>query len=170
MSRRYVPTGQPRHKQAPGPKPETLALIARVREALAAGVYGRPELAARLDETPGRIAMAMDYIGRWDGAPPMRRGHLLQPQSREWMERAACKGRDVSEFFGFEGERQPARQRRERKAEQVCAGCPVRTDCFEWAIGRPEKFGTWGGMDEDTRAKERAKRMRAASEPAREAS
>lgn len=170
MSRRYIPTGQPRHKQAPGPKPETLALIARVREALAAGVYGRPELAARLGETPGRIAMAMDYIGRWDGAPPMRRGHLPQPGSWSWMDAAACKGMDLELFFGAEGERQPERERRERKAKRICGRCPVQDECLTYAILKPCRDGTWGGMDEDTRARERSKRLRAASEQAREAS
>ena len=170
MSRRYIPTGRPQHRQAPGPKPGTLALIARVRAALGDGVR-RVDLPRVLDETPGRIAMAMDYISRWDGGTPSQlTGHLPRPAGWGWQERAACRGEALELFFGPEGERQPQRGRRERKAKQVCAGCPVRTECLDHAISRPEKAGTWGGLNEDERASERRRRMRKAADEQRAAS
>jgi hypothetical protein len=58
-------------------------------------------------------------------------------------------------FFGPDGERQPERDVRERKAKAICAQCPVRTECLDYALSRPEKYGTWGGLNEDERASER---------------
>jgi len=66
-------------------------------------------------------------------------------------------------FFGPDGERQPEREIRERKAKQICMGCPVRTECLDYAVSRPEKYGMWGGLNEDERASERRRRMRRAN-------
>jgi WhiB family redox-sensing transcriptional regulator len=77
-----------------------------------------------------------------------------------WQNAAACRGEDIGLFFPADGERPAEREVRERKAEQVCLGCPVRTDCLDYAISRPEKSGTWGGLSEDERAAERTRRMR----------
>ena len=30
-------------------------------------------------------------------------------------------------------------------AKRLCAGCPVRTPCFEGALARREPWGVWGG-------------------------
>ena len=80
----------------------------------------------------------------------------------DWQAAAACRGQDLSLFFGTEGERydQDGKQRREERAKAVCASCPVAAECLAYAIGRPEKAGTWGGMSEDELAAERRRRMR----------
>ena len=52
---------------------------------------------------------------------------------------------------------------RERQAKAVCAACPVRSECLGYALTRPEKYGTWGGLNEDERASERRRRMRRAN-------
>jgi WhiB family transcriptional regulator, redox-sensing transcriptional regulator len=39
----------------------------------------------------------------------------------------------------------------------------VRNECLDYAISRPEKYGTWGGLNEDERASERRRRMRRAN-------
>ncbi len=77
-----------------------------------------------------------------------------------WQDNAACQGEDLTLFFGPPGERQPERDTRERKAKQVCMGCPARTDCLDYAVSRPEGTGVWGGLNEDERASERRRRMR----------
>lgn len=171
MPTRYVPTGQPRHRQAPGPKPETVTLIAQVRAAMADGVR-RHELPRVLDVSPGRVSNALMYISRWDGGTPQPGGAapLPRPAGWGWQERASCRGMDLYVFFGPEGERQPERERREKRAKAVCAGCPVRTECLDYAVGRPEKYGTWAGLNEDERADERRKRLRAACEQRKAAS
>lgn len=80
-----------------------------------------------------------------------------------WTGRAACRGEDLALFFGVDGERQAEREIREWKAQQVCAGCPVRTDCLDYAVSRPEKYGIYGGLNEDERSRERRRRTRKAS-------
>ncbi|MCW2898781.1 MAG: putative regulatory protein [Streptosporangiaceae bacterium] len=80
-----------------------------------------------------------------------------------WTAGAACRGEALVLFFGPDGERQPEREIREAKAKQVCMGCPVRTDCLDYAVTRPEKYGTYGGLNEDERASERRRRMRKAN-------
>ena len=49
------------------------------------------------------------------------------------------------------------------RGREVGASCPVRTECLDYAISRPEKYGTWGGLNEDERASERRRRMRRAN-------
>lgn len=79
-----------------------------------------------------------------------------------WQDSARCRGEDLVLFFGPDGERQPDREIRERKAKQICFACDVRTECLDYAISRPEKHGTWGGFGEEERASERRRRMRKA--------
>lgn len=33
-----------------------------------------------------------------------------------------------------------------REAKKVCAGCPVRDECLEYALGGRETQGVWGGL------------------------
>ena len=94
----------------------------------------------------------------------VRRQTVLLPRpSWGWQDRAACKGADVVLFFGPDGERQPERDIRERKAKALCGSCPVRAECLGYAVSRPEKYGTWGGLNEDERSAERRRRMRRAN-------
>jgi WhiB family transcriptional regulator, redox-sensing transcriptional regulator len=88
---------------------------------------------------------------------------VLPRPSWGWQDRAACHGTDIVLFFGPDGERQPERDVRERKAKALCASCPVRMECLGYAVGRPEKYGTWGGLNEDERSAERRRRMRRAN-------
>jgi WhiB family transcriptional regulator, redox-sensing transcriptional regulator len=94
----------------------------------------------------------------------VRRQAALMPRpSWGWQDDAACRGRDVVPFFAPDGERQPEREIRERKAKGVCASCPVRVQCLDYAISRPEKYGVWGGLNEEERSAERRRRMRRAN-------
>ncbi len=79
-----------------------------------------------------------------------------------WQDSAACRGEALSLFFGPDGERQPEREIRERKAKAICAQCPVRQECLDYAVSKPEKYGVWGGLNEDERAAERRRRLRRA--------
>jgi len=94
----------------------------------------------------------------------VRRQVALPPRPNwGWQDAAACRGKDVVLFFGPDGERQPEREIRERKAKAVCGACPVRAECLTYAVSRPEKYGTWGGLNEEERASERRRRMRRAN-------
>ena len=88
-----------------------------------------------------------------------RQTAMLPRPNWGWQDAAACRGEDLMLFFGPDGERQPERDIRERKAKAICASCPVRLECLNYAVARPEKYGTWGGLNEDERASERRRRM-----------
>lgn len=40
-------------------------------------------------------------------------------------------------------------------AREVCSGCQVRRECLDYAMERPEIFGTWGGTSELVRVRMR---------------
>jgi WhiB family transcriptional regulator, redox-sensing transcriptional regulator len=124
----------------------------------------------------GRASRPAEPLGRLDAKHTLsllreikvmsevRRQVTLPPRPNwGWQDAAACRGTDVVLFFGPDGERQPERDIRERKAKALCASCPVRNECLDYAISRPEKYGTWGGLSEDERASERRRRMRRAN-------
>src|SRR5713226_8446014 len=92
-----------------------------------------------------------------------RQSAVLPRPNWGWQDAAACRGEDLLLFFGPDGERQPEREIRERKAKAICAACPVRLECLDYAVSRPEKYGTWGGLNEDERSAERRRRMRRAN-------
>ena len=80
----------------------------------------------------------------------------------KWQDDARCRGEDLVLFFGPDNERQPQKDIRERKAKAICAQCPVRAACLDYALSRPEKYGIWS-LNEDERAAERRRRMRRAA-------
>jgi len=68
-----------------------------------------------------------------------------------WEELAACAGMDTEMFFPGDGNRRKTKEReRMRKARAVCAGCPVKPECLEFAI-RTRSTGIWGGLTEKER-------------------
>ncbi len=73
----------------------------------------------------------------------VRRQVALPPRPNwGWQDAAACRGKEVVLFFGPDGERQPEREIRERKAKAVCAACPVRSECLTYAVSRPARSTT----------------------------
>ncbi|GAB2722361.1 WhiB family transcriptional regulator [Kitasatospora kifunensis] len=58
---------------------------------------------------------------------------------------AACRGADPELFF-CSSEDAAERQFAERRAKQICAGCPVRDACLAGALERRERFGIWAGL------------------------
>jgi WhiB family redox-sensing transcriptional regulator len=69
----------------------------------------------------------------------------------DWQMEGACRGMDSAFFFHPEGERGPARTRREARAKQVCAECPVVQQCRQHALDVHEPYGIWGGLSESER-------------------
>lgn len=75
------------------------------------------------------------------------------PVQEEWMEHGSCRGSDVEVFFPGRGTAAAAPARR------ICAGCPVRDECLDYAIENHEQHGVWGGLiREERRAVARARR------------
>ncbi len=77
-----------------------------------------------------------------------------------WQYKAACGGENAPLFFGPEREGRPDRENREVKAAAICASCPVRTQCLEYALRLSVKHGIWGGLSPEERARERRRRTR----------
>ena len=61
-----------------------------------------------------------------------------------WRELAACRGADLDLFF-------PGRGESAEPARRVCAGCPVREPCLEFALRHGITHGIWGGLTERDR-------------------
>ena len=66
-----------------------------------------------------------------------------------WQDKAACKGPQSRVFFPPSHlERKDEREAREMRAKAICAVCPVRTPCLEYALEIREPHGIWGGLNE----------------------
>ena len=78
----------------------------------------------------------------------------------DWRYRAACSAEDAALFFGAEGEEEDERQAREAKAGAICAGCAVRRECLSYAVTNGVKWGYWGQVGEDERARIRRNYLR----------
>lgn len=70
-------------------------------------------------------------------------------RATDWRDKAACRTADPAVFFPI-GTTGPAVQQAE-KAKAVCRGCPVVTECLDWALNSGEENGIWGGLTEDAR-------------------
>lgn len=68
-----------------------------------------------------------------------------------WQEQAACRSYDPLTFFHPQNERGSARSKRDISAKLICAGCPVRLECADYAIRAHEPYGVWGGLTEEDR-------------------
>lgn len=78
----------------------------------------------------------------------------------DWHEDAACKEAPAGLFFAPPGEQVADRDKRDREAKAYCRPCPVRTACLEYALGRSDKYGVWGGMNPEDRKREKRRRSR----------
>lgn len=69
-----------------------------------------------------------------------------------WQFDAACRGEDSALFFapGY-FERREEKAARELRAKAICAVCPVRDECLEFALAARESHGVWGGLNEQER-------------------
>ncbi|HEV7887100.1 MAG TPA: WhiB family transcriptional regulator [Acidimicrobiales bacterium] len=71
----------------------------------------------------------------------------------DWKQKAACRDLDTSLFF-------PDSESDAPEALEVCAICPVRDECLEFALSTRQHDGVWGGTTESER--KRIRRRRAA--------
>lgn len=90
-------------------------------------------------------------------------------ENAAWQRDAACAAEDPELFFAGD-------DASVEEAKQVCAVCPVRTECLETALAVNEMHGVWGGMAEGERRRlirrrrrERRERQRRAEQRAGEA-
>ena len=82
-----------------------------------------------------------------------------------WRESAACRDVDPDLFFPIGTGGLTLVQIGEAKA--VCARCPVRERCLEWALDVGQVEGVWGGTTESERRATRRRSARRKTEPIR---
>jgi WhiB family redox-sensing transcriptional regulator len=82
-------------------------------------------------------------------------GRVVDWQSVDWRAEAACVPyAGEVDFFPTRGESAGA-------AKAVCATCPVRRECLEYALQWEHLCGVWGGLSERERRQLRRRRSRA---------
>jgi WhiB family transcriptional regulator, redox-sensing transcriptional regulator len=74
-----------------------------------------------------------------------------EPSQTGWLARARCRGHPPGLFF-------PSDAAGVETARKICAACPVRAACLEYALTSQIKHGVWGGASE--RARRRILRAR----------
>lgn len=92
----------------------------------------RPVLDEQDDLDPGSDSLAQrhhDAMRAWVSTPP----------PGPWALQAACAGLPVSSFVD------PVGAAAVTWAEHVCASCPVRADCGDYAVAA-HAWGVWGGQ------------------------
>ena len=63
-----------------------------------------------------------------------------------WMDSALCRGVDPELFFPDGVSEAHALTR--AKAKAICSWCPVKAECFEFAVSTPwVQYGVWAGLD-----------------------
>jgi WhiB family redox-sensing transcriptional regulator len=63
-----------------------------------------------------------------------------------WPSSAACRSADPELFFPLSESGKALEQIAEAKV--ICAGCPVRRQCLEFALRTRQTHGIWGGLTE----------------------
>jgi WhiB family redox-sensing transcriptional regulator len=69
--------------------------------------------------------------------------------TNNWRLFAQCTDSDPELFFPIGNSAVARRQTVNAKA--ICAQCPVRTRCLEWARATDQMYGVWGGLAESER-------------------
>ncbi|MCF2532077.1 WhiB family transcriptional regulator [Yinghuangia soli] len=81
--------------------------------------------------------------------------------SMTWMAAAACRGSDPAMFQDTDAAPQDG-DSGHAAALRVCAACPVRARCLDWALSTRQPQGIWGGRT----TADRLALLRAAQPPA----
>ncbi|MCF3962705.1 WhiB family transcriptional regulator [Streptomyces fuscigenes] len=84
----------------------------------------------------------------------------------DWLERASCRGEDPELFFPVGGSGSGPTVLQSDEAKTVCAGCPVRRQCLDWAVDAGPVDGIWGGTTEVERRAMRRRHVPHARRPA----
>jgi WhiB family redox-sensing transcriptional regulator len=85
---------------------------------------------------------------------------IAAPSRLNWWSEAACQYADPDLFFPVSS---TGRGGEEARAKLICARCPVREQCLDYAMaaGSPLQ-GIWGGTSEQDRSRLRRNHRRAA--------
>jgi WhiB family transcriptional regulator, redox-sensing transcriptional regulator len=73
----------------------------------------------------------------------------------DWFDDAACREIDTDIFF-------PTSEAQADEAKAICAACPVREECLEYALEIRPGDGVWGGLTATERHRLIRRRQKAA--------
>jgi WhiB family redox-sensing transcriptional regulator len=65
--------------------------------------------------------------------------------TEQWRDSALCAETDPEAFF-------PDANRSAAPAKRICAECPVKAECLDYALQTNQWYGVWGGMSVRERA------------------
>jgi WhiB family redox-sensing transcriptional regulator len=80
---------------------------------------------------------------------------MIERSSTSWQDAAMCRGIDPEVFH-------PQSDEEADEAKAICAACPVREPCLEYALLAREKLGVWGGLSERERRRVLRQRRKSA--------
>lgn len=75
---------------------------------------------------------AMELMNSWG----------LRDDNFDWMTDALCKGMGADFFHPEKGNN----YHQVKRIKELCATCPVKEDCLQFAYNNSITFGFWGGM------------------------
>lgn len=76
----------------------------------------------------------------WSFGSPAPKTDRSKPPDLSWQEDALCAQTDANLWFPERGENTAP------LAKAICAECPVRIQCLNYALDNEERFGIWGGL------------------------
>lgn len=103
-----------------------------------------------ISSRPSRVHVQRYHPGDGGGDPGLaswNRSFALSID--QWRDQASCRATDPDLFFpvGTKGDAPDQIQ----AAKTVCASCPVRVACLQFALETNQEAGIWGGTSEDER-------------------
>ena len=80
---------------------------------------------------------------------------LRHVMGTDWRGNARCAKLPKSVFFEYNGIGMKKQEKQERiwTAKETCKACPVRSQCYEFAVLNSEPHGIWAGTFPDERRK-----------------
>ena len=81
------------------------------------------------------------------------RSARVAPDLGSWRAQAACQLGDHELSFPPE-EEQGEYRLRVSLAKRICASCPVQRQCADYALAADERYGVWGGLTAEERARQ----------------
>jgi WhiB family transcriptional regulator, redox-sensing transcriptional regulator len=81
---------------------------------------------------------------------------IMIGRARNWRDSGACLHADPDLFFPISSVGRGVDQIARAKA--ICAGCPVRRECLEFACAHGPVNGVWGGTTLEERQRARSRR------------
>src|ERR1700745_3825970 len=90
-----------------------------------------------------RGSNGMSRAGRRGDRPDLRQRQDMTMWVQDWTPKAACRTSQPDQLF--------VKGAKQSKAKQLCASCPVQTECLAEALDNQIEWGVWGGMTERER-------------------